>query len=399
MPAAPLPLPAGFLAAGVHAGLKTDGSLDMAVICSRHPAVVVGRVTTNAVKAAPARHTEAILDSGRPVRAVVVNTRNANALTGRRGRQDVRRIAREAARHLRIGESEVIVHSTGVIGVPMPMPKILKGVRAAVQKLSPSGAMDAAAAIRTTDLVTKVSTRTVSAPGVTGRVTGFAKGSGMIHPCMATMLAYVLTDVDAPRGLLDRILGDAVDRSFHCITVDGDTSTNDTVLLLANGECGNCPLRAGGAGARAFAAAVNEVCLDLARAIARDGEGATKFVTIRVGGARTNGEAHRAAMAVARSPLVKTAVFGADPNWGRIMCAVGYSGARVDEFKASVAIGGYRLYDGGRPVSWSKDRLKEILSGKDVEIVVELGLGRGESTVYTCDLTHGYVAFNGMYTT
>jgi glutamate N-acetyltransferase/amino-acid N-acetyltransferase len=394
-----LPLPAGYLAAGVHAGLKADGALDLALICSRRPAAAAGRVTTNAVKAAPARHTEAVLRSGRPVRAVVVNTKFANALTGHRGRRDLARTLRETARRLRVRDAEVISHSTGVIGVPLPMPKILRGIREAAARLSTAGGLDAATAIRTTDNVTKTSTRTLTVEGLPVRVTGMAKGAGMIHPNMATMLAYLFTDAAVPAGLLDRILGEAVDRSFHCITVDGDTSTNDSVLLLANGAYGGPPLRAGSAAARAFAGAVNAVCLDLAQAIVRDGEGATKFVTIRIRGARTDADARRASMAVARSPLVKTAVFGADPNWGRIMCAVGYSGARVDEFRAAVTIGGYRLYDRGRPVAWSKDRLKDILSGREVEIEVDLGLGRGAATAYTCDLTHGYVAFNGMYTT
>ena len=399
MSSAPLPLPLDYLAAGVHAGLKTDGGLDMALVCSRRPATVVGRVTTNAVKAAPARHTEAVLRAGRPIRAVVVNTKFANALTGHQGRRDVRRTVREAARLLRVAESEVIAHSTGVIGVPMPMPKILAGLRQAVARLSPAGGLDAATAIRTTDNVTKVATRTLTAGGIPVRVTGMAKGAGMIHPNMATMLAYVFTDAAVPRGLLDRMLGDAVAESFHCITVDGDTSTNDSVLLLANGAYGGPELKPGSAGAKALATAVKAVCLDLATAIVRDGEGATKFVTIAIRGARTPDDARRASMAVARSPLVKTAVFGADPNWGRIMCAVGYSGARVDEYKTTVTIGGYRLYDRGRPVAWSKDRLKDILSGKEVDILVELGLGRGSAIAYTCDLTHGYVAFIGMYTT
>jgi glutamate N-acetyltransferase/amino-acid N-acetyltransferase len=394
-----LPLPAGFRAAGVHAGLKAEGKLDVAVIRSDRPAAVAGRVTTNAVKAAPARHTEAALKAGRPIRAIVVNTKNANALNGRRGMQDLGQIVEASARLLRVKPAEVLMHSTGVIGVPMPVEKIIAGVRAAVPKLSADGGMDAATAILTTDLVAKTSTRVVTVGGVTGRVTGFAKGSGMIHPCMATMLAYVLTDLDVPRPLLDRIVGEAVDRSFNSITVDGDTSTNDTVLLLANGAAGNKPLKAGTPAAKAFAAAVQVVFLDLAVAIVRDGEGATKFVTITVKGAKTDAEAKKAAKAVANSPLVKTALFGADPNWGRILAAVGYSGARVDEFKARVAAGGYTLYDGGRPVDWSRDRLREIFSAKEIDLLVELRLGKGAATVYTCDLSYDYVKINGEYTT
>lgn len=399
MPSASLPLPAGYRVAGVHAGLKTEGRLDVALIASDRPAAVAGRVTTNAVKAAPARHTEAALKTGRPIRALIVSTKNANALNGRRGMKDLERVIAVSAPLLGVKPSEVLMHSTGVIGVPLPVDKILKGIEAAVPRLSADGGMDAANAILTTDLVAKTSTRTVKAAGVSGRVTGFAKGSGMIQPSMATMLAYVLTDLEVPRPLLDRIVGNAVDRSFNSITVDGDTSTNDSVLLLANGAAGNKPLKAGTPAAKAFEAAVQEVFLELAQAIVRDGEGATKFVTIAVRGAKSDLEAKKAAKAVANSPLVKTALFGADPNWGRILAAVGYSGARVDEFKVLVAAGGYKLYDGGKHVDWSRDRLREIFSAKSIDILVDLKLGKGAATVYTCDLSYDYVKINGDYTT
>jgi glutamate N-acetyltransferase/amino-acid N-acetyltransferase len=213
------------------------------------------------------------------------------------------------------------------------------------------------------------------------------------------MLVYLLTDVNISRALLNQALREAVEESFHRITVDGDVSTNDSVLLLANGACGNPPVRAGGRDYRAFVAALKVVCLDLAKAVVRDGEGATKFVTVTVQGAKTDSDALKAAMAVARSSLVKTALFGADPNWGRVLAAVGYSGAAVDEFKASVAIGGYRLYDGGKKNSWSRERLKKILLRSDVNILVDLRLGKGETSVYTCDLTDGYIDINGRYTT
>jgi glutamate N-acetyltransferase/amino-acid N-acetyltransferase len=394
-----LPLPAGYVAAGVHAGLKPEGQLDMAVIRSDRPAAVAGRITTNAVKAAPARHTEAALKAGRSIRAIVVNTKIANALNGRRGMQDQMRLVEDSARLLRVKPAEVLVHSTGVIGVPLPVETILGGVRSAIPRLSAEGGMDAARAILTTDTVHKVSTRGVRAGGAEGLVTGFAKGAGMIHPNMATMLAYVLTDLAVPRTLLHRIVGAAVGPSFNSITVDGDTSTNDSILLLANGAAGNRPLKAGTPAARTFEKAVTEVFLDLAKAIVRDGEGATKFVTIAVKGAKSDREARRAAKAVAHSPLVKTALFGADPNWGRILAAVGYSGARVDEFKARVAAGDYSLYDGGRPVNWSRDRLRQIFSAKSVDILIDLRLGKGAATVYTCDLSYDYVKINGEYTT
>jgi glutamate N-acetyltransferase/amino-acid N-acetyltransferase len=394
-----LPLPLGFLASGVHAGLKADGKLDMALIYSTQPAQAAGMVTTNQVKAASARHTELALKMGISLQAVVVNTKNANALTGKQGMKDVHRTVKEAARLLSISESSVLAHSTGVIGVPLPLDKILFGVRQAALKLSANGGMDAAQAILTTDTGSKYSARPLVVGGKHAWLTGLAKGSGMIHPNMATMLVYLLTDANIPRTLLNQALREAVEESFHRITVDGDVSTNDSVVILANGACGNRPVGAGSGDYRIFVAALKGVCLDLAKAVARDGEGATKFVTVSVQGAKTDSDALKAAMAVARSSLVKTALFGADPNWGRILAAVGYSGAAVDEFKATVAIGGYRLYDGGKKTGWSRERLKTILLRSDVHILVGLRLGKGKTSVYTCDLTDGYIDINGRYTT
>ncbi len=221
----------------------------------------------------------------------------------------------------------------------------------------------------------------------------------MIHPNMATMLVYLLTDLAVSRPLLNEALREAVETSFHRITVDGDVSTNDSVILMANGACGNQAITAKGPGYRQFVMALQEVCLDLAKAIVRDGEGATKLVSVTVEGAKSGQDAYLAAMSVAKSPLVKTAIFGADPNWGRVLAAVGYSGAAVDEFKVSVVIGGYLLYNGGKKVSWSREKLKKILSQKDVDITVDLRLGKGKTTVYTCDLTDGYIDINGRYTT
>ncbi len=394
-----LPLPSGFLASGVHAGLKDQGELDMALICSNLPATAAGMVTTNRVKAAPARHTERALKSGRPLRAVLVNTKNANALTGRQGEKDVQVTVNEAARLLSISPASVLAHSTGVIGIPLPMPKILAGLRQAVLKLSRNGGMDAAQGILTTDTFPKYSAQAMVLGGKHAWLTGIAKGSGMIHPNMATMLVYLLTDANIPRPVLNQALREAVAQSFHRITVDGDVSTNDSVLLLANGACGNRPLRAADPDYQVFVNALKAVCLDLAKAVVRDGEGATKFVTITIQGAKNASDALKAGMAVAKSPLVKTALFGADPNWGRVLAAVGYSGAVVEEFKTSVSIGGYRLYDGGKKVVWSREKLKKILLQKDILITVDLKLGKGKTSVYTCDLTDGYIDINGRYTT
>src|SRR5579871_3466201 len=394
-----LPLPLGYLASGIHAGLKKNHKPDMALFCSKFPATTAGLVTTNKVKAAPAKHTEKALKAGAKVQAVVVNTKNANALTGKQGEKDAQKTVSLAAKLLNVPFSAVLVHSTGVIGVPLPMPKILGGVRQAVLKLSGMGGRDAAEAILTTDTFPKYSARPLWIGGKNAWLTGFAKGSGMIHPNMATMLVYLLTDVAVSRPLLNEALREATETSFHRITVDGDVSTNDSVLLMANGACGNKIITTKNQDYQLFVEALKEICLDLAKAIVRDGEGATKLVSITVKGAKTPRDAYLAAMSVAKSPLVKTAIFGADPNWGRVLAAVGYSGAAVDEVKASVVIGGYLLYNGGKKVSWSRERLKQILSERNVDIVVGLGLGRAQDRVYTCDLTDGYIDINGRYTT
>jgi glutamate N-acetyltransferase/amino-acid N-acetyltransferase len=394
-----LPLPLGFQVSGVHAGLKSGRKLDMALFYSHFPATTAGMVTTNKMKAAPAQHTERALRGGAKIQAVVVNTKNANALTGKQGQKDVLRTVGLVSGLLGIPKISVLAHSTGVIGVPMDMPKILSGTRQSVLRLSRMGGMDAAQAILTTDTFPKVSARPLWIEGKNAWLTGFAKGSGMIHPHMATMLVYLLTDLAISRPLLNEALREAVEMSFHRITVDGDVSTNDSILLMANGACGNRALASKGPGYRLFVKALQEVCLDLAKAVVRDGEGATKLVSVSVQGAQSDKDAYLAAMSVAKSPLVKTAIFGADPNWGRILMAAGYSGAAMDEFKASVTIGGYLLYNGGKKVGWSRTRLKKILSERDVNIVVDLGLGKGRTTVYTCDLTDGYIDINGRYTT
>lgn len=394
-----VPLPLGFLASGVHAGLKSKGKLDMGFLCSIRPAIWAGVVTKNAVKSAPARRTEKLLRGGKPLRAVVVNTKYANDLTGRQGHKDAYDTATWMADLLNIRDEQVLVHSTGVIGIPVPRPKIQKGVRLGVLSFSRAGGEDFSKAILTTDLKTKTSARSLKVGGKSAWMMGFAKGSGMIHPNMATMLAYILTDAAITRPMLDKALRECVDVSFNRITVDGDTSPSDSVVVLANGASGGKTIASTGADYREFVKALKGVCLDLAQEVVRDGEGATKFVAVTVQGARKDSDALLAAKAVANSPLVKTAIFGADPNWGRILTAVGYSGAAVDEFKAKVAIGGYTLYDRAPRKGWSRAWLKSILNKKDIEIVVDLRLGKGKTTVYTCDLTDGYIDINGRYTT
>ena len=394
-----VPLPLGYRASGIHAGLKPKGRLDMGLLYSDTPAAWAGLVTKNEVRSAPARRTERLLKGGKALRAVVVNTKFANDLTGRQGMRDCDDTARLTARLLKVGPDEVLVHSTGVVGVPIPRPKVFKGVVLGVDALSPAGGGAFAQAILTTDLVPKVFCRPLALGGKNAWLMGCAKGSGMIHPNMATMLAYLLTDAAVPAPVLKRLLREVGDKTFNRLTVDGDTSPSDSLVLLANGAAHTPRLKGSGRDYNAFKEAVLAVSTDLAKAVARDGEGASKLVTVTVTGAHNGKDAELAAMAVAKSPLVKTAVFGADPNWGRILVAVGYSGARVEEFKARVTIGGYTLYR-GRPVTgWSRARLRSILSRKDVEIKVDLGLGNGASTVWTCDLSYDYVRINGEYTT
>ena len=393
------PLPLGFTASGVHAGLKRSPKLDMGFIHSHRPAVWAGVVTQNAVKSAPAQRTEALLKKGKSLRAVVVNTKYANDLTGKQGRKDAEDTAVWTAKKLNHLPHEILTQSTGVIGVPLPRTKFIIGIERGVAALSSGGAGDFGKAILTSDLVAKTSARAFFPGGKPAWMAGFAKGSGMIHPNMATMLAYILTDAAISKNLLSRALKEAVAMSFNRITVDGDTSPSDSVVVLANGASGSKPITRGGADYGQFVKALQAVCLDLAQAVIRDGEGATKFVTVEIAGAKTDGDALAAAMAVAKSPLVKTAIFGADPNWGRILTAVGYSGAAVDEFKAKVQIGGYALYDGAPKKGWSRAKLKGILQKKDIHILVNLRLGKGRAKVYTCDLTDGYIDINGRYTT
>lgn len=394
-----VPLPLGFSASGIHAGLKAKGALDMGVLYSDRPAVLAGVVTKNEVRSAPARRTERILSGGKTVRAVVVNTKFANDLTGRQGMKDADDTGLLTGRLMHIKADEVLVHSTGVVGVPIPRPKIFKGVVMGVDALTSDGGGDFARAIMTTDLAPKVSCRPIFPGGKPSWLTGMVKGSGMIHPNMATMLGYLMTDVSISQTLLRPLMREAADLTFNCLTVDGDTSPSDSVVLLANGASDGKAITSKDKDYQAFRSALLDVCADLSRAVARDGEGATKLVTVSITGAKNDAEAKMAAMAVAKSPLVKTAVFGADPNWGRILVAVGYSGAKVDEYKAKVDIGGYRLYSGGPKTGWSRAKLKKILSNKEVEIRVDLGLGKGKSIVWTCDLTYEYVRINGDYTT
>lgn len=331
-------------------------------------------------------------------RALVVNAGNSNAFTGNRGRAAVEAIAARVARHLGCQPSDVFVSSTGVIGVPLPIDKAEAGLDAAFSA-TPCGWEDAAATIMTTDTFAKAAVTQAVIADRTVSLVGFIKGSGMIAPDMATMLGYIFTDVAIEPAFLQSLLSAANRSSFSCITVDSDTSTSDSVLSFATGKAGNTPLASfDDAGADAFAAALSDLCRQLAHLVVRDGEGASKFITITVSGAASDSSAHRIALSIANSPLVKTAIAGEDANWGRIVMAVGKAGEPAERDKLSIRFGGIQVARDGLAVDgYDEAPVAAHLKGHEIDIGVELGLGDGSATVWTCDLTHGYISINADY--
>jgi glutamate N-acetyltransferase/amino-acid N-acetyltransferase len=390
---------AGFRAGAVHAGIKKDGhSLDLCIIASERPATAAGVFTRNKVRAAPVLVSEERLRGGR-CQAIVVNAGNANCCTAERGLADARRMTELTAQKLGVAVPDVAVASTGVIGVHLPMERVEAGIGSVELRSGNQAGHDAALAIMTTDTRPKEAAVRLSVGGRNVVVAGIAKGSGMIHPNMATMLAFVVTDAALSPSLLRRATIEATDRSFNQMTVDGDTSTNDTLMVLANGAAGNDPVELGSHDAAAIQEALTTVCAELAKLVARDGEGATKFVEMIVEGALSDADARLAAKAVVSSSLVKTAVYGADPNWGRVLCALGYSGAEVDERKVDLRIGDVWLMKAGQIQSFDRAAGVAALRGPDVEIWADLNLGTGKAKAWGCDLTEGYVEINGKYTT
>jgi glutamate N-acetyltransferase/amino-acid N-acetyltransferase len=387
---------AGFRAGVVAAGIKKNGAPDLCILISDREAAAAGVFTRNQVRAAPVRLCELRL-ADRRARGVIVNAGNANACTGAQGMRDAAEMAALAAAKVGVAPEEFLVASTGVIGVNLPMEKVRAGVGRI--ELSPGAGHEAARAIMTTDTRPKERAVQAEIAGRTITVGGMAKGSGMIHPNMATMLGFITTDAAVDPAFLHRAVREAADGSFNMISVDGDTSTNDTLLVLANGVAGNPPIAAGTPEAAAFQDALNDVAVDLAKAIARDGEGATKLIEMRVEGARTPEDARRAARAVVSSSLFKAAVYGADPNWGRILCALGYSGAEVDTERADIRIGAVDLMRGGEIQAFDKTVAAAQLQGPDVSVYANLHLGDGAATAWGCDLTEEYVDINGRYTT
>lgn len=388
-----LELPRGFQAAGVSAGLKKSRRKDMAVILSELPAAMAGVFTTNQVQAAPVRLCRERLAGGAG-RAIVINSGNANTCNGRNGRRDAERMATLAGGLLGVDSRQVFVCSTGRIGVPLPMETIERGIHALAGRVSARGGNDAARAIMTTDTRLKVCTVRFRADQRLVTLSALAKGAGMIEPHMATMLAFFLTDAAVRPAAMQAALGGAVADSFNRITVDGDQSTNDTVLVMANGAAGNRPLRPGHPDWPVFEAALREATLNLALKMVRDGEGARKLITVRVLGARTAGEADAAARAVANSLLVKTAWAGEYPNWGRVMDALGYSPARVVEEKVDLHYDHLLAVRHGVAAYASLEALKRVQRKPFFTLCINLNLGRGAAVVYTCDCTEEYVRIN-----
>lgn len=387
--------PQGFRASGVHCGIRAKRP-DLALIVSDREASAAAVFTRNLVQAAPIQVCRAALaaSAGR-ARAIVANSGNANACTGPRGDAAAQATVEATARALAIPTEQVLVASTGVIGQQLPVETLLAGLPAAVAALARSGSTDAADAILTTDTRRKESVRKVETEGGSFTVGGMAKGSGMIHPDMATTLGFLTTDAAVEPGLLQGMLTRAVDRSFNRITVDGDTSTNDMVAILANGASG-VDANAGPAAA-ALEQAVTEVLTELARAVAADGEGASRLITVRVTGAPSEADALQVSRTIAGSPLVKTAVHGADANWGRIVAAAGRAGVGLDPELLTVKLNGLSVLEPGYRSDYSEEEATALLSRDEVVLEVDLGAGEGQATTWTCDLSKDYIRINASY--
>jgi len=387
----------GFLFSGISAGIKKDGRRDLGLIYSEVPAQVAALFTTNAVKAAPVRIGMERIKKGLG-QAVIINSGNANACTGSQGLKDGKRISSLAAKRLGINEALVFPSSTGVIGMPLPMDQIERGIPRLIEALSADGWMDTVEAIMTTDTFPKVEVASCRVKGKRVKICGMAKGAGMICPNVATMLSFLVTDANIKAPLLQRILEEVAEYSYNRITIDGETSTNDTVLLLANGKSGHPPISKMDRDAVIFQLRLLEVCRNLAKSVVKDGEGATKFIEIRIKGARTREDAKRAAYAVAHSPLVKTAFFGEDANWGRILSALGHSGVKIDPDRIDLFFDKLPVVRNGIGVGGrSEEKAGQVLKNKSFKVTIDLHQGKGESSVFTTDLSIDYVKINGSY--
>lgn len=389
---------AGFSAAGIHAGIK-DAAMDLALIAADEPVSAAAVFTTSTIVGAPVEISRARMKRGR-IRGVVVNSGVSNVAMGTRGLRDARAMAAMAAHEIGCDEAEMLVASTGVIGEPLPMDVLRKGIPRVAAALAPDGFNDAAEAIRTTDTHAKVASTQISIDGRKVTIVGIAKGSGMIEPNMATMLSFLATDAAVSPAVLQGMLRRVSDSTYNRLTIDGEGSTSDTVVLMASGRAGGPKLRSGSRSARQFEAALLALCEDLVRQLARDGEGATRLITIEVSGARSRAEADRAARRIGNSLLVKTAIFGGDPNWGRILQTVGAGAVAWNPEKARVRIGSVAVFARGRSAGpAARKRAEKALRAEEISIEVELGKGRGSARLFTCDLSYDYVKINAEYTT
>lgn len=388
--------PRGFTAAAVAAEIKYTGRTDLAIVYSKVPAQAAAVYTLNRFKAAPLRVTEENISNG-VAQAIVVNSGIANAGMGAEGMRLAREMSDCAAEALDIAKDDVIVASTGVIGMPLPMDRVKAGVQKAAKALYPDGGHDATKAIMTTDTVCKEMAVQLRIDGKLVTIGAMAKGSGMIHPNMATMLGFITTDVNIDNKALQAAFKANIDDSFNMVSVDGDTSTNDMVVILANGQAGNTLLTEESPDFPAFKQALREICIEMAQKIAGDGEGATKLVECTVTGAATKEDARLAAKAIIASSLVKTAIYGNDANWGRIACAAGYSGAQFDPDKVNIFIGDVQVAQNGMGLEFDEAKATETLKQKKVNILVKFNIGTEEATAWGCDLTYDYVSINADY--
>ncbi|MBN1868600.1 bifunctional glutamate N-acetyltransferase/amino-acid acetyltransferase ArgJ [Candidatus Sumerlaeota bacterium] len=387
----------GFSVGTAAAGMKTRGGLDVCLIVSDRPCAAAGVFTRNRVVGEPVKLDRLHLRNATH-RAIVANAKFSNVCTGRQGAADARAMARQVAELVGCSAREVFVASTGCIGAPLPMVKIVPAIISAYGARGAKKWSDGARSIMTTDTRPKRARRTAVVGGKRVTLAAIAKGSGMIHPNMATMLCFVATDAAIEKPLLQAVLSRVVERTFNCVTVDGDTSTSDSVLVLANCAAGNRPISRPGKDAAAFEAALESLCVELAREIARDGEGARHLVTIRVSGTRTDRAARRIAHTIGTSPLVKTAVYGRDANWGRIAAAAGRAGVAFRASELSLAMNGIRIFHQGEPVDdYDEAALTRTLDREEIVIDVSVGNGKGRATVWTCDFTDDYIRINADY--
>ena len=391
----------GFKAVGLSCGIKAKNIKDLALIVSDVPAAAAGIFTKNRVVSPGVIWSRRVLAQSDSCRAIVVNSGNANAVVGPKGMKDCDAITKKISEELSISQKEVLIASTGVIGVPLPSEKILQAAPELVKKLRSTAKnwADAAEAIMTTDLVSKSDRVQYTFQGKRITLGGITKGSGMIHPNMATMLGFLYTDAVIDSKTLKRALIEAAGRSFNRITVDGDNSSNDCVIILANGEAKNSAIKPNTRDYREFLKALTTICINLASKIVLDGEGATKFVTVRVQGGKTRKQAYLIANSVATSSLVKTALFGEDPNWGRIFCAVGNAGAFFDPNKVDILLNKNLILKKGNPTNLSTQKLVKAMKKKAINITIDLHRGKEWEEVMTCDFSYDYIKINAEYTT